>query len=79
MSDEVDFKHHTHAAEPHHTDHYVHGTPLSYGWITQMTPEQRERQLAKRVSKGEEVATWVILIGMTVLVALGFIIAAHQG
>ncbi len=51
-------------------------TNMATPWVDVMTPEQRERQLEKRPTKGGAIATWVILIGMAVLVLLACVLPA---
>ncbi len=50
---------------------------LGIPWFDRMTPEERERQVEKRLPKSGVIATWVILIGVAVLVVLGVTLPAR--
>jgi hypothetical protein len=72
MGDECEHYMHQHRNEKH-ADHRGIGP---YGWILQMTPQQRQRQAARRLPVSWVVATWLILGGMAALVALAIISSA---
>jgi hypothetical protein len=50
---------------------------LGIPWYDRMTPEERERQVEKRLPKSGVIATWAILIGVAVLVVLGVVLPAR--
>ena len=45
-------------------------TNLGTPWVERMTIQERERQVERPVPKSEIIATWLTLIGVTVLVVL---------
>ena len=69
---------HEHHTYPQGHDEYYVG--LNRSWITEMTPEERQRQAARRLPKSWVIATWAILLGVTALVVLAVVsavISAH--
>jgi hypothetical protein len=54
-------------------------TPTNLGtpWVDVMNREERERQVEKRLPESGVIATWVILIGMAVLVVLACVLSVR--